>query len=401
MSILTFKPQPRFRKHQNKLASFTLIVVALAFVLVKTTFASNISLNNAQTVEYGQGVSQAVACSGGSNITITPAETFTNASGGGSFTFSGFTVSGVPASCYGYDLQINAFDDSNNSPLSLYNGSSTDVLVWDNSGTFYTASTVTGLSLTTNSTTSYTVTFTTPVANSSSTYKIGIQSSINSILNCSNGGTCTVGQKGPGGGTVVFATLSGFSCGATLASTCHYIEMAPNTWAGGSADPYWNNWAPNSNSVAGAQSSNVGAGYANSLAVYQANGSTSCNPSSTCTYAVQAALNYTNNGIRDWFLPSRYELNVMCDYINGDAEVATNTDAAQTCIVHGSSNASGVDAFKVNSVYWSSTERSPQTSNAYDQYLVSATSAGSDVKLNTLGSSYNGQYDNVRPIREF
>ena len=181
MSILTFKPQPRFRKHQNKLASFTLIVVALAFALFKTTFAANISLNNAQTVEYGQGVSQAVACSGGSNITITPAETFTNASGGGSFTFSGFTVSGVPASCYGYDLQINAFDATNNAPLPLYSGSATDVAIWDRNGTFFADSSVSGLTLTTNSTSSYTVTFTTPVSGASSTYKLGIQSSTNTI----------------------------------------------------------------------------------------------------------------------------------------------------------------------------------------------------------------------------
>jgi hypothetical protein len=26
-----------------------------------------------------------------------------------------------------------------------------------------------------------------------------------------------------------------------MASTCHYIEMAPNTWCGVSADPYFNN----------------------------------------------------------------------------------------------------------------------------------------------------------------
>jgi hypothetical protein len=57
MSILTFKPEPRFRKYQNTLASFTLIVVALAFVLFKTTFAANISLNSAQTIQFGQGVS--------------------------------------------------------------------------------------------------------------------------------------------------------------------------------------------------------------------------------------------------------------------------------------------------------------------------------------------------------
>ncbi len=132
--------------------------------------------------------------------------------------------------------------------------------------------------------------------------------------------------------------------------------MAPNTWSGLSADPYFNNWAPNQISITTTQSPNVGSGYSNTLATYQANGS---------------------------------------------AETSTNTAAAQTCISVPGANASGNDAFKVNSVYWSSTEYVTNTNKAYTRYLVQASSEGQDLKNNTLGSSTSGQYDNVRPIREF
>ena len=78
MSLLSFQPAPRFKNLQNKIASVTIVGVVLAFVLVKSTFSANISLNNASAIEYGQGIAQATACSGGTNLTITPAEGFSN-----------------------------------------------------------------------------------------------------------------------------------------------------------------------------------------------------------------------------------------------------------------------------------------------------------------------------------
>ena len=185
MSLLTFKPEPRFRKHQNKIAGLTVIVVAVAFLLFKTTFASSISLNNSQSVEYGQGVSQSTACSGASQITMTPTDTFTNASNAGSFTFNALTVSGIPSGCYGSDFTINAFNNSDNAQLTLYSGSANGIVVYDYNGTFYGPSTQTGLTITTNSTSSFTVAFASPVANAQNTYKLTIQSGANVVtLSC-------------------------------------------------------------------------------------------------------------------------------------------------------------------------------------------------------------------------
>ena len=46
------------------------------------------------------------------------------------------------------------------------------------------------------------------------------------VLSCADGGSCVVGADGPGGGKVFFVSAVGFTCGPTLAQTCHYLEVA-------------------------------------------------------------------------------------------------------------------------------------------------------------------------------
>jgi len=60
-------------------------------------------------------------------------------------------------------------------------------------------------------------------------------------LTCAAGGPCFVGSTGPGGG-IVFYVGSFTASGTTCNTTCRYLEAAPNTWNGGSADPT-NIWA--------------------------------------------------------------------------------------------------------------------------------------------------------------
>jgi hypothetical protein len=56
-------------------------------------------------------------------------------------------------------------------------------------------------------------------------------------LTCATGGTCVVGDTGPGGGIVYYVDNAGFSCGASYSSTgsptgglCHHLEVAPSGW---------------------------------------------------------------------------------------------------------------------------------------------------------------------------
>ena len=56
---------------------------------------------------------------------------------------------------------------------------------------------------------------------SGATYTVG--------ATCANGGTCVVGDVGPGTGIVFYAASSDFACG-TGTTTCRYLEAAPYGW---------------------------------------------------------------------------------------------------------------------------------------------------------------------------
>ena len=168
-------PNPIKRKFSSIFA-FLLLVVGGTY-LVQTTLAANISLNTGAPVEFGQGVSATTACSGATNLTITPNSTFTNVSGGGAHYFSSVTVSNIPSNCNGKDFTINAFGNTSSAPLAIFNSTSTSAVVYSNAGTFELgAGTTTGASITSGSGT-FTLTFTTPVATSGSVFKVTLQSS--------------------------------------------------------------------------------------------------------------------------------------------------------------------------------------------------------------------------------
>jgi hypothetical protein len=56
-------------------------------------------------------------------------------------------------------------------------------------------------------------------------------------LDCAQGGPCTIGDTGSGGGKVFYYSAAGFKCGPDFTSNCNNLEVAPKTWYGGSADP--------------------------------------------------------------------------------------------------------------------------------------------------------------------
>jgi hypothetical protein len=160
----------------SKFLSTGVVIVGSIFFL-QSTLAGNISLNSGRGIEFGQSVSQAVACSGNTELTLTPRSTFINGSPGAHYLQS-VTVSNIPTSCYGDDFTINAFNDSSSTPLALFNSTSTNAVVYNNNGTFELGfGTLTGASITSGSGT-FTITFTNPVALSSSVFKLTIQSGV-------------------------------------------------------------------------------------------------------------------------------------------------------------------------------------------------------------------------------
>ncbi len=103
-----------------------------------------------------------------------------------------------------------------------------------------------------------------------------------------------VGDTGPGGGIVFYDAGSVQSWG-------RYMEAAPNTWSGGSADPTME-WSGNTSTTV-STSTDIGTGSANTAAIIA--------QSSTADKAATAARAYTGGGKTDWFLPSKDELNAL------------------------------------------------------------------------------------------
>ena len=159
---------------RSKFLSTGVVIVGSIFFL-QSTLAGNISLNSGKGIEFGQGVSQAVACSGETSLTLTPRSTFVNGSPGAHYLQS-VTVSNIPTSCYGDDFIINAYNNSSSTPLALFNTTSTNAVVYNNNGTFELGvGTLADASITSGPGT-FTLTFTNPVALSSSVFKLTIQS---------------------------------------------------------------------------------------------------------------------------------------------------------------------------------------------------------------------------------
>jgi hypothetical protein len=296
--------QPPKRKFSTLLGLIALIATGTFFI--QTTLAANISLNPGTPIEFGQGIAQLTACSGSNSIIVTPQSTFVNQSGGGAFYYSSVIVSDIPDSCQGYDFTINAYGLTGDSPLALFNTTSSSSVIYNNSGTFELGVGAAGSSIA-RATRKFTFTFTTPVASSASIGRITIQSSKHTAT-CAEGGVCVVGDIGPGNGTVFYVSSNPFTeTGAPCGSNCHYLEARVS--AGPSA--MWSVNYATTQIGASAQGTAIGTGYGNTSAIILQNGTFN---SSTNNYAAGGAASYTGGGKTDWFMPSKLELAALVAY---------------------------------------------------------------------------------------
>ena len=135
-----------------------------------------------------------------------------------------------------------------------------------------------------------------------------------------------------GVGTVFYANSTSFACGANMASTCNYLEVAPNLWnpdsqiackaatggtsCGGSVQTTsdfsstglgfpWCTGSGGTKVVNGANGQEIGAGFANTTAMLPV-----CNPGD----AGNVARSYTGGGLTDWSLASALEINALYYY---------------------------------------------------------------------------------------
>jgi hypothetical protein len=144
-------------------------------------------------IEFGQSASQIVTCAGTPiNLTITPFSTFTNASDSGTHYFKSVKVSGIPAQCAGVDFKIRAFDNSSSNPLAIFDTNNTVAVVRVISTSSYSAGTGSYGTTVSSAAGSFTTSFDSPVAVSTSVSKLTIETGPQYILNqtvaCGGGG---------------------------------------------------------------------------------------------------------------------------------------------------------------------------------------------------------------------
>jgi hypothetical protein len=345
---------PKSKLPSKFIATSALILGSVLFF--QGTFAGNISLNSSTGIEFGQGVSQAVACSGETSLTLTPRSSFTNASPGAHY-LNSVTVSNIPDSCFGVDFTIRAYDDTSSTPLALFNSTSTNAVVSNNAGTFSPGTGSTGMTVASSAGT-FTATFTAPVAQSSSVFKLTIQSGAQFAYK--------VGDRGPGGGIVYYISTTP----NTDATPWRYLEAAPDTWYDNIQDPLIS-WCSNSTnfvpplvgppaSPATIQTSiAIGAGSSNTQKMLLG-----CTSGAANTVAA-----YRGGGQSDWFLPSKDELKAL----------------------HSVRATAGLGVFRGVYAYWSSSEFS--ATNAL--YVIFF-----DPNSGTVGN-YSKVGGLIRPIRAF
>jgi hypothetical protein len=150
-----------------------------------------------------------------------------------------------------------------------------------------------------------------------------------SVATCAQGGLCSIGQTGPGGGLVfITPTTAGNTTGK-------YFEAAPSGWSGSGTDPL-GKLCTNATSVAGATGTAIGSGETNTN-LFAA--SAACGPSVTDT-ATALVLNSKD----DWFIPSFDELKAMFSALHKAAGGALGgfNSASNTDYLSSSDNPSGV-----------------------------------------------------------
>lgn len=240
---------------------------------------------------------------------------------------------------------------------------------------------------------------------------------------CVNGGYCLLGEAGPGGGSIFYRNVDGFKCGATWTETgsptvglCHYLEVAPKNWNGGSGDPYANSRVNNLSTdileiennysltpTSGHRTQNNGTAdfdYTDTTqlgaGLYFSNLINNIDSGNT---AARIARSYRPvAGITDFYLPTVTELNLLCQWAKGISQVInTKCGTGSSNPDIGLNSASGAAGF---GDYWSSSDKFIYSGKWISWVVAMNDSASYNPSTGSFGP---WPYENymVRPIRAF
>ena len=343
------------RKLRGPLALSALLVLGGLFL--QNTLAANISLGSGASIEFGQGVQVATACSGSTLLTVTPNSTFVNSSGAGAYYLNSVTVSGIPSSCQGVDFNLSFYDSSTSTALPIFATSKTVASVWNNAGTFQVGSGSAEATITSGSGT-FTITFPSPVALATSVSRVTLQSVPHAAYSCALDQICNVGDVSASGGIIFYKSVSAFTETGTICNTnCYYLEYAPLTWMGTSLEGPYNFYQASGPTYASAAiagtSSNLGTGYNNTSILITA-GDTAGAPTRARAYAGPKG-----DTTGQWFVPSLNELLALYDSsakslstFNGSDYLTSSQASAGSCrSVNFANRSSNTQNCSVNNPY--------------------------------------------------
>jgi len=232
---------------------------------------------------------------------------------------------------------------------------------------------------------------------------------------CATGGTCIVGDRGPGGGIVFYVSAANFtSAGSACGTSCKYLEVAPATWQDTETtiNPIYTTVANDlryqfSNirgvtgqvlSAASPTESGFTDGATPPVLIEQENwkigqgfNNTRIMKITSATSAAQAAvLAYAGSSTAgQWFIPSMNELNELCKYARGQTTGGLTVPCDTTgTLKTGTVNDLGGFGFFTH--YWSSSEYDADLAWDVDFY-----SGAQRIHNKGAATGY------VRPVRAF
>ena len=207
---------------------------------------------------------------------------------------------------------------------------------------------------------------------------------------CDQGLSFACGSTGPGGGVVFYASSTAFRCGPAMASSCNFLEVAPNGWNGKEVDcpaGCYNKektsdrgsegigtgrgyayCSGKNNPIPDAYNAAIGAGYANTRLMVA-----NCKSGD----AGQLAQSYTGGGLNDWYLPSRDELGALHYYYYPIMRQASG----------------GIEGIS-GDFYWGSTQTRNEVN--YNSVAYAVVLRTGDLYTQDQGKPYS-----VRPVRAF
>ena len=193
---------------------------------------------------------------------------------------------------------------------------------------------------------------------------------------CATGGTCSVGDTGPGGGKVFYDAGSTQSWG-------RYLEVAPTDYqVNGSPRVAWGCYG----TITGATATAIGTGKANTATILATCKETDIAADVAYKYSTTTTPN-APGAAGQWFLPSKDELNELCKiYSNGSTDTAQYESNQNGCT--GSTSPTG--GFAADN-YWSSSEI--WSGGAWYQYFNYGYQGNDAAKYYATGF--------VRPVRAF